>query len=152
MESRPGHARLGPLPRARRSLANEDPPPLAPRPVNGRVRVGLGQLNARKKDLHDSASWVVSRFENKYDLIAALSSSSYLPWWGLGRGAGGEGRWVDILGHLHGEGVLDVLRTTAPRGCLPPVLEPGCGPGPACYAALTGGRARLRSIPGLPAA
>lgn len=78
------------LPRVRQPLVNRpcSPAPLALRAVNrgGKVRVGISQMDATKEYMNGSASWVVSRFQNKYDLIAALASSCYLPWWAQGRG------------------------------------------------------------------
>ncbi|KIZ00987.1 hypothetical protein MNEG_6975 [Monoraphidium neglectum] len=47
--------------------------------VIGRVRVAVSQLDASKPSLAGSASWVISSWTSKLDLITSLHSTDFLP-------------------------------------------------------------------------
>jgi len=49
------------------------------RKINGYVKIAVSQLNAAKKTFEDSASWVISSFVDKRDVIAALTTTNMIP-------------------------------------------------------------------------
>jgi hypothetical protein len=49
------------------------------RTINGHVKIAVSQLNAAKTTFEDSASWVISSFVDKRDVIAALTTTNMIP-------------------------------------------------------------------------
>jgi hypothetical protein len=47
--------------------------------VNGKVRIGLSQLDATKPSLDNSATWVVSSWNSTQDLVDALTATDMIP-------------------------------------------------------------------------
>ena len=47
--------------------------------VNGKVRIGLSQLDATKPSLDNSATWVVSSWNSTQDLVDALTATVMIP-------------------------------------------------------------------------
>lgn len=61
------------------------PPPPLPRAVEGVLRIALSQLDARKRDLNDSASWIISDF---FDKVTAWGLTEFL------LGSSGSESWL----------------------------------------------------------
>lgn len=49
--------------------------------VNGKVRIAVSQLNANSTHLNGSASWVVSKWSSKADLLSCLMATDHIPCW-----------------------------------------------------------------------
>lgn len=49
------------------------------RQINGKVRVGISQLNASKETLNGSAAWIVNSWTSKDDVVGSLLGTDYIP-------------------------------------------------------------------------